>query len=94
MDPPYRGTADPADTAMREQSRRSMFFSNARVLMTWWLEGIPFWLQVGAFPDGMTALQCLTRPLEAVHYFLEHDSLAPAFAKYVYDVFFMFPLRL
>jgi hypothetical protein len=49
-----------------------------------------FLAQVGAFPDGMTALQCLTRPLEAIHYFLEHDSLAPAFA---YDVFFMSPSK-
>jgi hypothetical protein len=49
-----------------------------------------FLAEVDAFPDGMTALQCLTRPLEAVHYLLEHDSLAPAFAKYVYDIFLMF----
>ncbi|KAF6755267.1 hypothetical protein DFP72DRAFT_1045695 [Ephemerocybe angulata] len=28
----------------------------------------------------------------AIHFFLEHDDLAPAFAKYVYDVLEMFPI--
>ncbi|KAF6750939.1 hypothetical protein DFP72DRAFT_817063 [Ephemerocybe angulata] len=30
----------------------------------------------------------------AIHFFLEHDDLAPAFAKYVYDVLEMFPISL
>ena len=30
----------------------------------------------------------------AIHSFLEHDVLAPDFAKYVYDVLKMFPISL
>ncbi|KAJ3545838.1 hypothetical protein NMY22_g2280 [Coprinellus aureogranulatus] len=33
-------------------------------------------------------------PITAIHYFLEHDDLAPAFAKYVYDVLALFPVSL
>ncbi|KAJ3501412.1 hypothetical protein NMY22_g18934 [Coprinellus aureogranulatus] len=33
-------------------------------------------------------------PITAIHYFLEHDELAPAFAKYVYDVLAVFPISL
>ena len=47
--------------------------------------------RVDDFSDAMTSEQCLQRPMEAVHYFLEHDDLAPAFAKFVFDVFVMFP---
>jgi hypothetical protein len=39
-----------------------------------------------------TAQRCLAEPMEAVHYFLEHDDLAPAFAKFVFDFFVKFPL--
>ncbi|TEB20696.1 hypothetical protein FA13DRAFT_1696528 [Coprinellus micaceus] len=31
-------------------------------------------------------------PIMAVHFFLEHDDLAPIFGKYVYDVLKMFPI--
>ena len=43
-------------------------------------------------PEGLASGQCLLNPLDSVNYFLEHDTLAPAFAKYVYDVFQLFPL--
>ena len=52
-----------------------------------------FLTQVDNCSDGMTSGQCLAQPLGAIHFFLEHDSLAPAFAKYVYDIFPMFPLK-
>ncbi len=49
---------------------------------------------VGVTPDSLSRAQCLAEPLDAINYFLEHDTLAPAFAKYVYDVFKLFPLSI
>jgi hypothetical protein len=49
---------------------------------------------VDVTPDSLSQAQCLAEPLDAINYFLEHDTLAPAFAKYVYDVFKLFPLSI
>jgi hypothetical protein len=49
--------------------------------------------RVEEYQDGMTWYDGITNPLQAIHYFVEHDDLAPAFAKFVFDIFRMFPLK-
>jgi hypothetical protein len=41
----------------------------------------------------MTWYEGIRNSLQAIHYFVEHDDLAPAFAKFVFDIFRMFQLK-
>ena len=51
-----------------------------------------FLARVDDFSLTRTSQRCLDEPIDAVHYFLQHDDLAPAFARYVFDVLLMFPI--
>ena len=53
-----------------------------------------FLARVDDFSVPGTLQRCLDEPMDAVHYFLEHDDLAPAFAKFVFGVFLMLPVTL
>ena len=50
-------------------------------------------IQHAEYHDVMTWYEGIRNPLQAIHYFVEHD-LAPAFAKFLFDVFRMFPLKI
>ena len=49
-----------------------------------------FFEKVDGFRATVKSGRCKTDPSSSIHFFLEHDDLAPIFAKFVYDVLRIF----